>query len=649
MERLNEIAIIILDYGMPIPTFTIAEKLGVSVKTVRNDLKKLEDVIGKEGLVLVKKSGVGNSIEGSEENKQLFLQTLKDNKDKSKQYSTEGRQKYILDKLFLNNNNKITSTSLAEELFISTSAIYRDLKQIEIILDTYNLKIISDNDGYISIKGAEKDYRLAISNLVFHENNDYLNEWDDINSRIDHGTRLQLEKLMDIDYTLLESHINTMEEKLGFRFSQDAYLCLVTHITIALKRIKSGKDIILTDETLDGMKDTKEYTEALAMSESLGRKLNVVIPEQEVGYITLHVLGGKIGAEEYKDLDIMIHEVRGMDEAFEIAKKMIRISGDTLGVDLSNDTVLLKALAIHLRPTINRLKYGLSLRNPLLEDIKQNYPDVFGVAWILGKVLKDYLDVPIPESEIGYIALHIVGALERNLVKIKTLIICHSGYGTSQLISDRLKRSFKELDIIGVHSSSSLNEELLKQTDIIISTVPLSINTTKPIFMISPLFTIDDVKKVELLIQNFKKNKKDSIEINVGKEVFIRTKSFSDKEEVLDDLCDGLYLRNYISKGFKKSVIDRENLFSTEVGKGIVVPHGDPKQVKRSFISLTLLKNPIRWDKEIVEFVLLISFKEEEIKYAKEIYVNLSNLMDDDEFLKSLKKGQMSALDRLIK
>ncbi len=34
-------------------------------------------------------------------------------------------------------------------------------------------------------------------------------------------------------------------------------------------------------------------------------------------------------------------------------------------------------LILHFRAVLNRLEYGLSLRNPILEEIKDNYPDVF--------------------------------------------------------------------------------------------------------------------------------------------------------------------------------------------------------------------------------------------------------------------------------
>lgn len=645
MNRLFKIAVIILENKDPITTNDISSQLGVSVKTVRNDLKKLEDIIGKEGLSLIKKTGIGNYIEGPEDNKRLFLHGLKKELDYIEPFSVEGRQKHILKSLFMD-GNQVTAAKLADEMYVSTSTVYKDIKHVEEILKPYDLKISKNSNHILELKGSEKQYRRAVSNLIFqNEEVDQEQDYKTLQtSRIDYGTRKQLDTLMKIDYLLLEKHINELESKLAFRFTQEAYISLVIHIAIAIKRIKSGKDIILTSKTLENLKGTKEFKISRTISEEIGSSFNIEIPEQEVGYITLHVLGSKIGRENLESFDYDLDIVKEMELAVELAHKIISIASDALHTNLKEDTTLLNGLVLHLRPTINRLKYGLPLRNPILEEIKSNYPDIFGVSWMCGKVLKKYFDVDIPESEIGYLALHIGASLERNRKKIKVLVVCPSGIGTSQLLSARLKRCFKELDIIGIVPTISLKEDVVSKADIIISTVPLHIKVDKPVFMISPLFTSDDVKKVEWVVGKYQNNESlDPLE-GVSKEVFIRSKCFDNKEEVISEICRSLIKRNYIYRSYEKSVIDREKIYSTEVGRGIAIPHGNTSEVKKSCISVTVLKHPMKWENEEVEFVFLVSLKEEDLKYAKTIFVNLSKAMDDDMFKKQLRSGRSSAL-----
>ena len=66
-----------------------------------------------------------------------------------------------------------------------------------------------------------------------------------------------------------------------------------------------------------------------------------------------------------------------------------------------------------LKPAINRFRYGMNLRNPMLDSIKANYPVAFEAGVIAGMVLKEEMGLEIHENEIGYLALHIGAAMER--------------------------------------------------------------------------------------------------------------------------------------------------------------------------------------------------------------------------------------------
>lgn len=645
MNRLYKIAMVILENEEPITTNHIAMQLGVSVKTIRNDMKKLDDILGKEGLCLVKKTGIGNYIDGPESNKRLFLHGLKKDLDYVEPFSVEGRQNHILKRLLLD-GDQVTAGKLADEMFVSTSTVYKDLKQLEQVLTPYKLRVIKDDQHVLSLRGDEKQYRRAVCNLIFQTEEKMTDTGDELSmiSRLDYSTRKQLEALMKIDYLILEKHITELENQLAFQFTQEAFIMLVIHIAIAIRRIKDGKDVLLTDETLDSLKVSNEFKVAKEMSECIGKSFGIAIPEQEVGYITLHVLGSKVGRENLESINFGIETIEEMELAAEIAHKMVNIASDALHMNFGEDEIFIKGLVLHLRPTINRLKYGLPLRNPIIEEIKTNYPDIFGVAWMCGKVLRKYFDVSVPESEIGYIALHIGASIERNRKMIKALVVCTSGIGTSQLLSARLKRCFKELDIIGIRSTVSLSDSIIEEADIIISTVPLHMKVNKPVYMISPLFTSDDVKKVEWMVENYQKKAPIDGTDNIGKEVFIRNKSFKDKDEVITEICKSLVKRNYICKSYEKTVKEREKIYSTEVGRGIAIPHGSFSEVKKSCISVTVLKHPVRWAHELVEFVFLVSLKEDDLKYAKIIFVNLSDAMDTDAFRERLRSGQSGAM-----
>ncbi len=646
-----KIAKILLESKKTITTNQIALDLQVSNKTVRNDLKKLQDFIEREGLRLKKKTGVGTSIEGPKENKIQLLHAINKDLNYVQPYSRESRQNSILKRLFMHSGS-LTTGELANELYVCTATIHRDLKLIDEWIQPFNLKLVKKRNHGMEIIGNEEDYRKAISYLISEVKDvEELQEllYPEYKGRIDYQSLAKLKALFNIDYKKLEDIVNQVENKLEFKFSQEAYISLIIHIAISMKRIKENKDIILSKEITMNIKYTEEFRCAKDMSIQMEKDFAIVIPESEIGYITLHILGSKVHQKDLGILNIAFEKVGELELAVEIAQRIIEIASNALNMELEKDHALLNGLVLHLRPTINRLKYGMTLRNPILDEIKANYPDIFGVAWMCSRVFEKYLDIKIPESEIGYIAVHLGAAVERNRKQIRTLVVCHSGIGTSQLLSVRLERSFKEIEIIGIVSSTSITKDLLDKAELIISTIPLQID--RPVLVICPLFRKKDIGKVDEYINQRNKGlvSKSSNDIYVKKEVFYRSKTFINYEQVINDMCRVLEKKQYIKKGFKQSVISREKMMATEVGNGIAIPHGEPHEVKKSCIALTVLKHPIKWEKEKVEFVFLICITKQDISKTKAIFRNLYRNMDKDEFLDGLRKNTNAVKEMLNK
>ncbi|MBS4534327.1 PRD domain-containing protein [Clostridium sp. D2Q-14] len=64
----------------------------------------------------------------------------------------------------------------------------------------------------------------------------------------------------------------------------------------------------------------------------------------------------------------------------------------------------------HINFAIKRLKEGIEIVNPFLSETKLLYPMEYDLAKRSVKILKENLNIDIPEAEIGFIAFHIYGA-----------------------------------------------------------------------------------------------------------------------------------------------------------------------------------------------------------------------------------------------
>lgn len=645
LKKLLEILLSSRDYKT---VDQLAEMLKVSNRTIRNDLDRLEKIVELEGLCLVRKPGVGIRLEGSEGNIQIISRKM--NVDLGSNYrrpfSPEQRRAFIIKELFFS-KKQVSANNLSEKLFVSNNTIYNDLDKIEEWLEDHSLSLLRERNS-IKIVGKEEDYRKALSYYVselndFNSYEDMEELYEDYKGRIDSNTLFQLKQIVDLDYSFLEESLEELERELDFKFSEGAFINLVIHIAITVRRIEEGKDIFMPENIFKTIVDTNEFKSAKNMTEKLEEEFQLKIPESEIGYITLHILGSKMYREGFPNFQLPFEELEDLGLPLVMAEEIAQIASNALNMDLTEDERFLSGLALHLRPTINRVKYGLTLKNPILDDIKKNYPEIYGVAWMTSVIFEKYLGVSIPESEIGYIAMHIGAAVERNREKIKTMVICHTGIGTSQLLSARLKKSFSELDLMGIRSSTVIEDEDLSDIDLIISTVP--IRTEKPNILVNPILGSKDIKLIEKFIEEY--YDKDDGGKPLDKEVFFNVSGFDKKEKILRDMCAKLEERGYVTENFAETVIERERIISTEIGKGLVIPHGLPKEVKKSCIGLTVLDKHMRWAEEDVKYILMICLKEEEINRGQKIFKNLSELIEEDEFFLKLDQSQKSAKQTL--
>src|SRR5699024_3230332 len=136
-------------------------------------------------------------------------------------------------------------------------------------------------------------------------------------------------------------------------------------------------------------------------------------------------------------------------------------------------------------PAINRYKYGMNIRNPMLEDIKRNYPLAYEAGIVAGLAIEEHTGSEINENEIGYLALHIGAAMERRKMEThpkRCLIVCASGLGSAQLLYYRIKSKFEgKLDVVGTTEYYKLNQYDLNAIDFIISSVPISDDVPVPV------------------------------------------------------------------------------------------------------------------------------------------------------------------------
>lgn len=109
---------------------------------------------------------------------------------------------------------------------------------------------------------------------------------------------------------------------------------------------------------------------------------------------------------------------------------------------------------------------------------------------------------------MAYLTLHVASAIERLTQhrgrKIKIVLLCGSGIGTSQLLKEKLRKIYPEFDILNAYSLYQIDETQLKKryVDYVITTVPIELESIECI-KVTPFL---DEKDRENLMTSLIKN-----------------------------------------------------------------------------------------------------------------------------------------------
>ncbi|WP_412977228.1 BglG family transcription antiterminator [Ornithinibacillus sp. 179-J 7C1 HS] len=477
----------------------IAEMLDVSERTIHRDLKNITGILSDYDLELVKRSGIGLRIIGTNQNKQEFLKAL--NNQTFSEFTSEERRAIILSSL-LEAKEPTKLFTLANELNVTIATISHDLDQLEGELESFNLQLIRKRGYGVEINGEEIKKRAALSQIIttYIEPFKIVSLNQDISSKWESPSEVISSRLLgSVDpkkLFIIQNVVEKVRRELPHELADNSYIGLVVHLALAMERLQKGEHITFDTEYMDQIKETIEYSIARKIIQDLGKALSLDIPTDEIGYITMHLMGAKLQLSKNYFI-----EDSTMDIAVK-ANELIQFVSSNLSVDLTDNISLLNDLVAHLKPTVYRIKQGMPIKNPMLKVIKEDYLELFDL--IRQGVSEIFNEMKIPDAEIGYLVLHFAATLlNKNDIRIHALVICSSGIGTAKILASKLLQKIPEIEQVENKSIFDLDELNLDDYEVIISTIPLS-GIDREYIVTSPMLTDVEVQRIQKMIRKRK-------------------------------------------------------------------------------------------------------------------------------------------------
>lgn len=507
--RIKQILQILIEAEQPVPEQQIADSIGVSKRTVQREFEYIESGLKEYQLSLEKKKNVGVWIDGNSMDLENLAGELAEVRE-SKTTDKEIRRKYLICELLRERIPK--KLYYFSELFgVSEATISNDLEAVSDWFAVNHIEILRKPGYGVALMGTEKNYRLALQRFVSENVDDeairtllYKNGGNVVEAVANFDSRniyelLNSEILGEVSKTLQE-----MDEPKLHQMADNSYIGLVLHITIAIDRILKGEVIEAGNESVAEYEMDEDYALAAEIIARLEETFNLSIPKGEMAYILLHIKGAKMS---YSDRQEERHFI-GSEGMLDLVDHMIDAFDAASACELKCDEEFIHGLLMHLEPTLIRLENDMNIYNPLLDEIKSEYAEVFKRCEKAAEVMENVTGKKVPESEIGYLAMHFGAALVRasdrkeiqRIVEIG--VICASGFGVARLMMTKLKNCLKQEVNLHTYGRDEITPYISSKTDFFIS----SLNLEEPdidYIKVSPLITAMDLSMIQAKVKEY--------------------------------------------------------------------------------------------------------------------------------------------------
>jgi hypothetical protein len=562
----------------------LAEKYGVSTKTVYQDIDKLNDFFDegelKSRIVKVPRKGI--KLSADEERKQIHSLLLVNKHESGVQdFSPEYRESELIKRLFINQED-LDIYDFAEEMYVTESTVHRDIDKLEKNLGQFDLKIRIKHDQ-LFVDGDEWNIRKALQSYVIQAQS---------LGREEKIERFFSEKDIEICYEA----ISRLSQKYHHQFSEE-YSCLLLVECLVFKK-RTENNNCLTERTSNLINDLNHlevYFFSGELLESIINKSFSEISPYEIEAMAYSLLAYGFSIQSADYIQNIEHQVN----------ELINKVSNLLSLDLSKDNHLKLMLSNHISKMIFRLRNQIYITNPALEEIKKQYSSLFNVIWIAIRGLSKYYEINISNEELAFIVIHFQLAIEKIVKPLNIVVICQNGIATSELIMSKLHKIFDSDAKITNINARELDFYDLSNIDLIISTIALP-EVKVPVIEVSPILTKDEIESIrsfysEHMTDNYtlmrtsldgRKFNLESLQTLIKKPSLIR-ETVKSKKECIEKMIRECDATNRRIKEFKESILERETLGSTSVYTGVALPHCDPRFVEQSELIVMTLDKPI--------------------------------------------------------
>lgn len=268
--------------------------------------------------------------------------------------------------------------------------------KIEKIINNNLVRSINDKGQHVILMGCGIGFQKKVGSQVDESKITQIYTLQDKSSKLEELlTRVPEEHIKTANEV-----INYIKSALGKKLNDNIYITLTDHISFAVERFKKG--IVVKNALLWEIRRfyNHEYLIAKETLQIIKRRLNVELPEDEAGFIALHIVNASMNSV---DLGITTEMTKVIDRILSIVKYHFK-------VDIDEYSLHYERFLTHLKFFVQRVFTDAEIDEPdkgFLLVLKEQYRNEYLCTLkVRDYIMKEY-NKELTEDELIYLTVHL--------------------------------------------------------------------------------------------------------------------------------------------------------------------------------------------------------------------------------------------------
>lgn len=599
----------------------LKDKLDITDRTVRNDIKDINHELKKFGNCLIDSvRGTGYRIAVNDKDKILKLLDSSNNAMMNMNETKEERIRNLAIQVLLS-SNPISLYDLEDQMFISRTRLEAVIKSIN---DKCSQKgagaIIQRSKNSIFANCGEMTRRALIQDFIVLD----VGESGDL---LEEGNVFFNREAIEV----IGACIHEIFEKDSINLADMESMKVNIYLYIQKIRIESGN--ILKSAPSSYHEAKNQMIEAISnkIADNMEKNFEISYPSQERAAIALYLSNIRTINTSKLTKETLVATIE--PRYIVIVEELLNDIKNEFLLNLTQDEKLFVDLVTHIRFSIGMEGNAAQSCNPILGTIKNKYPFIFELSTYIWHRFYDIFGIELSEDQLSFIAAHLGAAIERleNTKSSSNFSIAVCSNMNRSIVRFLMAKLYSlygnSINIRGPYPVYNTKKMLQENPSMVLTTTSASLfrDAAMPVIRISPTLEASDILAINNTVGKLKRNSvlfklPHGIEQYFEKDLFFPQMSFNSQYDLLKFLSEKIIERGYASNDLLANILEREKMAPTSFANMIAMPHPIQTCVYKTVIGVATLDKAILWGNQDVRLVFLLAVRSSDMKYLNSFF-----------------------------